>query len=275
MAVSTSTMPRIEIMDGTVQGKKTEVKACMFLFKKGYNGDDIFDRQGNYLGRTDEGNFLIRILITDANFEEAAEDVNTNTQLLTQFRYCTEDKINREALLKIVNYYGKKANLDQQVQLGDVDTAKEILNKDGFAFWNRKEKSFNFFIDIQTGKINPESDNYNNIIVALAHEKIHKDDSKTANPLFHVDVIIAEGKHKNYPYTTDQFKMAKGTYAAQLLNDALYPPSSTKGASLKDVLEKIDQFNSSIVGERSVLTYNVETKRVDATLILEEIIIKN
>lgn len=263
MVSSTSTMPRIEITEGAVQGKKTELKACMFLFKKGFNGDDIFDREGNYLGRTDEGDFLIRILITDATFEEAAKDVYTNTQLLTQFTYYKEkDTVNRKMLENTVNHYAPDAGIKDQIQLGDIDTIKNPNATGAFAFWDGKTCTFNFFVDAINGNINKHADNYNNVIIALAHEKMHRDNDETWKPLLHVDVVIAEGDNPNYPNTTDEFKAGTVMYAASLLNDALEFPK----VQLKEVLDKIDQFNNSKLAETGTLYYDVPTKTVKANM---------
>ena len=266
-------MSKIELTEGIIQESSSELQISLILLKKGFNGDDIFDKEGNYLGRTDEGNFLIRILTTDVTFEEAAADLNTNNQLLTQFRYCKEDKLNREALLKIVNYYGKQAGLDQAVQLFDVDTIKEPDAAGAFAFWHLQRKTFNFCVNTIEGTINLHANNYNNVIVSLGHEKMHKVDERTKKILLHVDVVIQESNNSNFSNTTHDFKRSRGMYAADLLNRALLPSPLNKGVTLKDVLDKIDQFNESEMGKFFTLEYKVDSKIVQSGAKYEGVII--
>ncbi len=79
-------------------------------------------------------------------------------------------------LEKIVNHYAPEAGIKEHVQLGDINTIEEPDAKTAFAFWKQSTKTYNFFVDAINGNINRYADNYNNIIISLVHEKMHKDD---------------------------------------------------------------------------------------------------
>jgi len=77
-------------------------------------------------------------------------------------------------------------------------------------FGIQKTKTFNIAVNSGTGKLNQDADNYDNVIVSFVHEKVHKDDPKTKEPLFHVNAIIAEANSKYLEGTTDNFKAGLG-----------------------------------------------------------------
>jgi len=223
------------------------------------NGDDdFFDKNGNFLGSTKEGN-NIRVVTKDVTFSKAIENIPNNTKLIADLRYCPEDRANRSMLSAIITFYGKDAGINETVDIGDPPKSKD----GAMAFYSAKKNNFNFVASPETGEINPLSNDKNNVINTLVHEKNHKDDHSTWQPLGHIGAILTQVGEKSFEGTTEAYKGGIAGYAESLLNEA-----AKLGATPEQIQSKVDELNNSKLGNSAFFSYDKETNKVSKVVIL-------
>lgn len=230
------------------------------------NGDDdFFDKNGNFLGSTKEGN-AIRVVNSNETFDYAKENIPNCTVLLAEIDYNPKNIENRAMLASIATFYAKQAGIEENILVGEHDP--ETQGAVG-AYWHSIEKRYFISVSKETGLINQNLSESGNMVNTWVHEKTHKDDPTTHTPLNHVNSILAQVKDKSFEKVTEEFKIGQLMYASILLNRAI-----KQGATMEAVNKKIDEVNNSKLGDTGLLIYDEQTKTVSAIIAMPEIEVK-
>jgi len=166
--------------------------------------DDYFDSKGNFVRHIDTR--INNILIISGK----------SSKSLTSYNYSSKNAANRSMLSAVVTYYANKAVIMQKVGVVDVNTSKV---GDAMASTNSTNLHLSINVSQETGKINREAGNADNVTNSFVHEGNHIDNPNLmGTPEGELKAIQAQGLDPSFANTTSSFKGAVVSYAAKNLN---------------------------------------------------------
>gem|GEM_PF-3512804 len=216
--------------------------------------DHFFDNKGNYLGSTETGND-IRVVNAGATFQQATENPNSNSKLLTEVDLSVSE--NKETVSNVATYYGKQVGLDSQIGVNST------TNDGALAFTEISTGKVS--IAVFQGKINPDANDANNLMNSIFHEKEHVLNPSTVQPFEHAQIGVKQMQHSSFDGTTANFKASIPAYSMTLLNQAI-----NKGVSLEKIQGVIDAVNKFSSKTRTDLFLGDDGK-VDRVLSIPEV----
>ncbi len=229
--------------------------------------DDFFNSKGVYLGSTLEGH-TIRVVNAEITFEDAQKNIANNTKVLTDFTYLATNLDNRSMLSAIATVYAPVAGINETIRVEEHEIGGPLGAE---AFYHPCETRSTpcdddyFAIAVSTdGLINANLNDAANLTNVLVHEKKHQDDYETHQPLNHTDAVITQAYHTTWQATTREYKHASLKYTAKLLNQAI-----NQGVDMNKINNKIQEIQSSPLGEAGTLFYDEESKSIIPVIELE------
>jgi RHS repeat-associated protein len=166
--------------------------------------DDYFDSKGNFVRHIDTK--VNNILIISGK----------SSKSLTSYNYSSKNTANRSMLSAVGTYYANKAGIMQKVGVVDVNTFKAGA---AMASTNSTNLHLSINVDQETGKINREAGNADNVTNSFVHEGNHIDNPNLmGTPEGELKAIQAQVLDPSFTNTTSSFKGAAVSYAAKNLN---------------------------------------------------------
>ena len=227
-----------------------------FIDPDGMRVDDFFNRKGDFLYSTSEGN---NIYIKD----------NGENKKLTDYNYSKSNSGNREMLSKVATHYAHEAGLKEKVSIHDYNGTGP------FAAINPTTGQAKIVVD-NNGNINKEANYTGNMISSFEHEEGHIGDPIAATVMGEIRAITKQVndpsfiKEGNDPKaTTASFRQAVGSYAAQNLNKGL----TNKTITPSQAIGVTKSLNASPLGKYSYLEFDNHSNSVIPINLLPELIL--
>jgi hypothetical protein len=222
--------------------------------------DDYFNKQGNFLYSTAEGN---NIIIKDKG----------EIKKLTEYSYSTSNVGNREMLTNVATHYAKEAGFEQDVSITDVNRSDNPL-----ATVNPKTGEPK--IVVNKGGVNQEANFTGNMISSFVHEKSHVGDPFAGTPMGEIRAITSqvtdpsfmkEGSDPNA--TTSSYRQSIGRYAETKLNEGLSSSTQSIKISPYQANNAVNSLNSTPLTNSCILYFDNRVNRVSYILPLPSAII--
>ncbi|WPU92469.1 hypothetical protein SNE25_24380 [Mucilaginibacter sabulilitoris] len=196
--------------------------------------DHIFNLKGELVQITPKGHNIL---------------VRTNEGQLVNIADLPFSGNNEQLIANIAGYYGSKIGIPR----GVVGVKPRGRNKDGLAFTT----GANIYLNNTSGNIDRDLGNYDNLINALYHEKLHRDRKQGflgATNIEHAEVYADEIADKSFRKTTESFKSGVLGSFISYLEDA-YEKDYVQS---EDIEKLVIRANQSLIANKSDMVIGID-----------------